>query len=556
MATQVKHRRGTQSEIDAFTGAIAEIVVNTTEEELVLGNGATPGGVPIPKKKHTVLNFDTLNDAVINTSLKVGYTINLKERSTGNGGGGFWDVVLASSVTPNTFNIVQCTGVVSLALVLRVQNIVSVKQCGALGDGVTDDTDAVQAVMTAAENKTVRIDDGNYLITSQVDLPDNIEFICDGRFTLTGDEDFWFYAAPSCERIIVHSFIAEVTLAFASRTQLNRVLRIEEPEYCEVKTATITGASTAIHCLGGDDFVCGEIILFNTYGTAAQYGYGVNTSAKRITIDSIRAINDSSDDGRHALYINGSGSYLPEFAHVNSIYVKKWSANPVNIAITSADATYITIDSATLIETNMTPTASSTGAIHCGDESDNVGLYVGTLIYNGGAGTAFGNQSASSKGVTLENLIANNLPVAANASTALVYCRFTQDVQIKNINCAGLNTDWLAALYYRQVDNASFDSVYVGGSLGDQAVRLVDSPVLVGNIQTESIDRKFVSGATESYKQLQQKYSYGGAAPTSGTWERGDIVWDTTPSDGQFIGWVCTASGSPGTWKTWGVISA
>ncbi|AUR82083.1 parallel beta-helix repeat protein [Vibrio phage 1.021.C._10N.222.51.F9] len=145
MATQVKHRRGTQSEIDNFTGALGEIVVNTTEEELVLNNGATQGGIPIPKKRNTVLSFDTLTLAVANTSLKAGYSVELKERTTGNGGGGKWDVVLASTVSPNTFNIVQCTGVPSLALVLRVEGDIDIKQFGAVGDGVTDDNAAINA---------------------------------------------------------------------------------------------------------------------------------------------------------------------------------------------------------------------------------------------------------------------------------------------------------------------------------------------------------------------------------------------------------------------------
>lgn len=48
---------------------------------------------------------------------------------------------------------------------------------------------------------------------------------------------------------------------------------------------------------------------------------------------------------------------------------------------------------------------------------------------------------------------------------------------------------------------------------------------------------------------------YGDAAPTTGDWQRGDIVFDNTPTAGSFIGWTCTASGTPGTWKTWGAIS-
>lgn len=46
------------------------------------------------------------------------------------------------------------------------------------------------------------------------------------------------------------------------------------------------------------------------------------------------------------------------------------------------------------------------------------------------------------------------------------------------------------------------------------------------------------------------------AAPTTGTWERGDLVFFTNPSPSGKIGAVCTASGTPGTWKSWGLIDA
>lgn len=46
------------------------------------------------------------------------------------------------------------------------------------------------------------------------------------------------------------------------------------------------------------------------------------------------------------------------------------------------------------------------------------------------------------------------------------------------------------------------------------------------------------------------------AAPSSGEWLRGDIVYSDSPSASGSIGWVCTAAGSPGTWKTFGAISA
>jgi hypothetical protein len=44
----------------------------------------------------------------------------------------------------------------------------------------------------------------------------------------------------------------------------------------------------------------------------------------------------------------------------------------------------------------------------------------------------------------------------------------------------------------------------------------------------------------------------GTAAPTTGTWAVGDRVYALTPSAGGPVGWVCTTAGTPGTWNTFG----
>lgn len=48
----------------------------------------------------------------------------------------------------------------------------------------------------------------------------------------------------------------------------------------------------------------------------------------------------------------------------------------------------------------------------------------------------------------------------------------------------------------------------------------------------------------------------GTAAPTSGTWVRGDRVINSAPAAAGTEGWVCVTGGTPGTWKTFGVIAA
>ena len=63
-------------------------------------------------------------------------------------------------------------------------------------------------------------------------------------------------------------------------------------------------------------------------------------------------------------------------------------------------------------------------------------------------------------------------------------------------------------------------------------------------------------GLTNGYfdKGMLSRIS-GSAPPENGTWLHGDIIYNTHPSSGTYIGWVCTAPGSPGIWRPFGLIS-
>lgn len=53
VATQVKRRRGTTTENNAFTGAEGEITVDTTTHEIRVHDGSTVGGHTIPTKNYS-----------------------------------------------------------------------------------------------------------------------------------------------------------------------------------------------------------------------------------------------------------------------------------------------------------------------------------------------------------------------------------------------------------------------------------------------------------------------------------------------------------------------
>ncbi len=47
----------------------------------------------------------------------------------------------------------------------------------------------------------------------------------------------------------------------------------------------------------------------------------------------------------------------------------------------------------------------------------------------------------------------------------------------------------------------------------------------------------------------KQHHNTGTAAPATGTWQQGDLIWNSAPAAAGTLGWVCTTAGTPGTWK-------
>lgn len=65
-------------------------------------------------------------------------------------------------------------------------------------------------------------------------------------------------------------------------------------------------------------------------------------------------------------------------------------------------------------------------------------------------------------------------------------------------------------------------------------------------IQVNAASEGFLQGATNATT----------SAPTSGTYQRGDFVRNSAPSEAGaggskyvIFGWICTTAGTPGTWK-------
>ncbi len=106
-------------------------------------------------------------------------------------------------------------------------------------------------------------------------------------------------------------------------------------------------------------------------------------------------------------------------------------------------------------------------------------------------------------------------------------------------------------------DNTPRITVQAGGNIilgnasaGDTKVTILGKlGVNVSNPDPRSA--LHVNGALKFNDKLHLS---GTESPTSGAFNEGDIVWNTYPQPGKFVGWVCTRSGNPGLWSGFGRI--
>lgn len=132
-------------------------------------------------KNKSTENFLTLDDALLDTNLSQGVVIRIKERSTGTGGESTWDVVLTSTVTPNTANVVQSTAIPTISFVLRSASDTDGRAFGLKGDDSTDD----KAILTIIDSLGgCKLTSGTYRIASNLSLTG--DYIWEGA-VLKGD---------------------------------------------------------------------------------------------------------------------------------------------------------------------------------------------------------------------------------------------------------------------------------------------------------------------------------------------------------------------------------
>ena len=74
------------------------------------------------------------------------------------------------------------------------------------------------------------------------------------------------------------------------------------------------------------------------------------------------------------------------------------------------------------------------------------------------------------------------------------------------------------------------------------------------NVGVGTFYRRTTTGEMIEMTKVQQIGDIGTEPPTTGEWIQGFIRWNSNPIAGGNVGWICVASGTPGTWQAWGTI--
>jgi len=142
MSLQVKHRRGTTAEIEAFTPAVGEFIMDTQTKSLVLGDGTKQGGHRQVTRADIVNNLSTLPIAKAQ-DLEIGDLITTSGYVTlGDGGGATYRVVAAREVDGFADHLMDN----GLVLELHLDGyIVNIRKFGA--NETTDASPSIQAAI-------------------------------------------------------------------------------------------------------------------------------------------------------------------------------------------------------------------------------------------------------------------------------------------------------------------------------------------------------------------------------------------------------------------------
>ena len=433
---------------------------------------------------------------------------------------------------------------------------VDVKVFGAVGDGVTDDTNSIQQAINYIDvanhygKNILFFPSGKYLVTSTLVMPANCRVVGSGM---------WDSVDHPLGAIILgkHTGAAVVSLVSKNYGQIENLI-IRGDSTITPKTGLLLGRGSSA---SAGNHTIKNVVVDGYYSKAAIY----SIASEGNTFMDI-ACSLSGGGAKYVFYTSQSdglsvGGLTGSSNIVGRIYgFFFWNlANVANSSVIFMDAGQGTANWAFrdgyLATGNGSYITIPVGITDGGNCS-------GPIIFDNVNGEPSGGTPVKAyniygSGQSLNGLVITGGVLSTTAS--FINCNSVElnSAEITAVSPLKPSTFWrlknsninLGGQDITITSDAVNNIIRYTGTLtinGADTGNLLLSPNRVGISGRESVDK---------FLMLQKSWLCGTNAPVSGTWARGDIVWNSAPSADGNIGWICVTAGTPGTWRPWGEIN-
>jgi hypothetical protein len=476
---------------------------------------------------------------------------------------------------------------------------------GAVGDGVTDDTEALQEIITAGFKGTIFIPAPpvHYLITSTISIPGQtkIVFASKGakfRYTGTGA----CISMDGDRSILVNPHVEGIGDNFPATENEQIGIMFNAKNYCEIYSPRIFNLGRGVQFWS---YATGNEGHYNTiYSPEIRHCYrGVTTedsptyTGEQVFVGGrisacyngfysdamggdIKFLGTAFEGGAGAMHL----AYLAGGSHNAFLGCRFEKAEPEDPGIyISATANYTRIIGGFLcpIEDNN-PTsiidAYDNGALGILTRKEMVSIIGDNIIKNGdmrGNLRIFADVNTTRTFVPNGGLYGDAVTITGTSTTSNNYAWFSVPIsagvvdrkmtvslhykrhgtQQARLRVGSTSKPTIANWFDRTSDGWTTAFLTVTIPAADTRVDIYVYPDETNEAHgSVTVDRISANWGTQPVAGVAQLEA--AAAPTEGTWRVGEIVYNSAPAGGGYVGWICVAAGTPGTWKTFGAITA
>jgi hypothetical protein len=477
------------------------------------------------------------------------------------------------------------SGAATKSVDAKLKEFVSVKDFGAVGDGVTDDSVAIQAAIDyAASISTSKVNYCEVTLPSGAYKASNLELKLGVILRGSGPTNSQVVVTDTvnpCIKMNDYSQIDGITFNYPNQTTTGTPTVYPATIVNGSTTPGSYGAITNCRAIGAYDFItltgCTKFLIRDCDGFPLRRGITVDTFLDALTIDNVHFNGSFISYGsttRAWVFNNGIAFNIKRidqpkltnifaFGYLHGILLEggapSGSANMVEICNFGFD----------ICKTPIKVTAHQDGILFANGVATSSSGYYGST----GLPCDIGGGVASNQHVCFSNVVFRSFyESAVFASTNIQFsnCVF-DDWNIRNVNYSNP-----AAVFQKannvnlQFSNCRFnlssrtycrgineDGTYTGGVVTVSSclfLNVADKPIFLphGRLAISSTE---VTGSRwsglDGFAAKQNQLLYSGV-PTYGSFLAGDRFYNITPAVGQPKSWVCTVSGSPGTWVSEG----